>query len=347
MSGTRDRLGVVVIGRNEGERLRRCLESVMDAACRVVYVDSGSSDGSVGLARGLGVDCVELDASRPFSAARGRTAGLDRLRAAAPGVEYAYFVDGDCETLAEWPRRAVDFLDAHPKAAVACGRRRERFPDRSVYNRMCDVEWDTPVGPAASCGGDSVMRVAALDQVGSFDPSVVASEEPELCFRLRAAGWEVWRLDADMTLHDAAMTRFSQWWTRSLRSGYGGLDVLARLRARGCRGELPNAKTTRSARIWAGAWPAAVLAAAAAGWAAWGGRGAALGACAVGALGPLQALRITVRRRRLGTPLRAAVEYGLLTMLGKFAHLQGQVRFLLRRARGEEARIIEYKSAAR
>jgi GT2 family glycosyltransferase len=319
---------------------------VKHAAGTIVYVDSGSSDGSVEWARGIGVDCVELDAARPFSAARGRTTGFERLRGAAPGVEYVYFVDGDCETSPDWMPTAVEFLDAHPRTAVVCGRRRERFPERSVYNRMCDVEWDAAVGVVASCGGDSVMRVTALEQVGSFDPSIVAGEEPELCFRLREAGWEIRRLAADMTSHDAAMTRFSQWWTRCVRGGFGGLDVLAKLRAKGLVGELPNAKMTRSARIWAVAWPAAVIVAAVAGHAAAGRRGAAAGACLVGVLGPLQALRIAAGRRKLGTPFRTALEYGFLTMAAKFPQLQGQIRWRLRRARGEDARIIEYKSAA-
>lgn len=46
-------LGVVVIGRNEGERLKRCLASLLGNVDQIVYVDSGSTDGSVQLAQGL------------------------------------------------------------------------------------------------------------------------------------------------------------------------------------------------------------------------------------------------------------------------------------------------------
>ena len=56
-------IGVVVIGRNEGERLRRCLESLGPHLAATVYVDSGSADGSVALARSLGAETVELDES--------------------------------------------------------------------------------------------------------------------------------------------------------------------------------------------------------------------------------------------------------------------------------------------
>ena len=41
-------LGIVTIGRNEGERLRRCLSSVVGRGMPVVYVDSDSTDGSNG-----------------------------------------------------------------------------------------------------------------------------------------------------------------------------------------------------------------------------------------------------------------------------------------------------------
>ena len=43
-------LGIVIIGRNEGDRLIRCIASVGDEAL-VIYVDSGSTDESVAAAR--------------------------------------------------------------------------------------------------------------------------------------------------------------------------------------------------------------------------------------------------------------------------------------------------------
>src|SRR5262245_16239994 len=64
-----DGLGVVIIGRNEGERLRCCLASVSAQGLSVVYVDSNSTDSSIELARGMGASVVALDSSRPYSAA--------------------------------------------------------------------------------------------------------------------------------------------------------------------------------------------------------------------------------------------------------------------------------------
>ena len=65
-----------------------------------------------------------------------------------------------------------------------------------------------------------MMRVNAFEAVDGFRDDLIAGEEPELCVRLRAAGWRIFRLDHPMTLHDAAMTRFGQWWRRIQRSGY-------------------------------------------------------------------------------------------------------------------------------
>ncbi len=183
-----------MIGRNEGKRFVRCLDSLLGRVNPIVYVDSGSTDGSIEYAREHGVEVVELDSSIPFTAARARNAGLDRAQELTPDAELVMFVDGDCEVNPEWLTTAERFLDEHEDYAVVCGRRRERHPGASVYNYLCDVEWNTPVGDARGCGGDAVMRVRAFTAVGGFNASLIAGEEPELCVRLRAAGWKIRRL---------------------------------------------------------------------------------------------------------------------------------------------------------
>ena len=214
-----EKFGAVAIGRNEGDRLRRCLES-LSGASPLVYVDSGSSDGSVQLALKLGVNVVELDMSVPFTAARARNAGFRYLRELAPEVRYVQFVDGDCELVMGWAREALEFLENRPDIAAVCGRLRERDPERSVYNWLCEREWNGPIGEVKSCAGNVMQRACALEAVGGYREDVVAAEEDELCVRLRALNWRIWRLDHDMAVHDAAMVYFSQWWKRSVRAGY-------------------------------------------------------------------------------------------------------------------------------
>lgn len=220
--------GFVVIGRNEGARLHLCLASVCAEGLPTVYVDSGSHDDSVAVARSFGVPVVELDPARPFTAARARNAGVDWLNANIPALTFVHFVDGDCELVAGWLDVARAALDADPLLGAVCGRRRERDPAASPYNWLCDDEWNTKVGLTRTCGGDALFRLAAFRAGGGFSSELIAGEEPDLCHRVRAAGWRIRRIDHDMTIHDAAMTRFAQWWQRNRRSGYATAEALAR-----------------------------------------------------------------------------------------------------------------------
>ena len=223
--------GVVVIGRNEGERLVRCLGSISQQAVAVVYVDSGSSDGSVEHARAGDAAVVELDTSLPFTAARGRNAGFDALAASHRDLAWVQFVDGDCEFASGWLEVAADFLAAHPDVGVVFGRRRERHPEASLWNRLTDIEWEGAAGDAEACGGDAMMRAEVVRCAGGYDPSLIAGEDPEFCLRIRRTGARIVRLDREMTLHDAALLRFSQWWKRQLRAGHAFAETVWRHRS--------------------------------------------------------------------------------------------------------------------
>lgn len=321
-------IGVVVIGRNEGVRLERCLASLVGAAQLVVYVDSGSSDASVRMARELGVEVVELDMAMPFTAARARNEGFARLQQLQPAIAYVQFVDGDCEVVPGWLIKAQAFLDQHADVAVVCGRRRERFPHRSIYNLLCDLEWDTPVGEAKACGGDALMRAGAFAAVAGFRPELIAGEEPELCVRLRAAGWKVWRLAEEMTLHDAAMTRFGQWWQRTLRAGHAFAEGAFLY---GAAPERHWLRESRRAWLWGLGIPLVILLA-----------GSILGWLALLLLliYPLQIVRLAVRGAR--SPRENWLQ-ALFLVLGKFPEMLGQVKFLWRRLGAGKSTLIEYK----
>lgn len=318
-------IDAVVIGRNEGDRLAACLASLRGRVRRVIYVDSGSTDGSVQAARAAGAEVVELDLSRPFTAARARNAGLARIYGS--GAAYVQLVDGDCTVDPDWIATAAAFLEARPDVAVACGRRRERHPERSVYNRLCDREWDTPPGEALACGGDALMRLRALEQVGGFDPALIAGEEPELCQRLRRAGWTIWRLDAEMTCHDADMHRFGQWWRRSRRAGYAFAEG-AQLHGRG-----PDRfwrRETLRALSWGAALPLLTL-----GLALFISPWALLLLLAY----PAQVVRLALR----DGGGREAWEAAFFTVLGRFPEAQGALEYHIRRLIGHRRGILEYK----
>ncbi len=327
-------LGIVIIGRNEGERLRRCFESIAHDSDRIVYVDSASTDDSVEWARTRVGHVVELDPGPGLSAARARNAGFERLLEIHPDLEFVQFVDGDCRVQPGWLAGALDFLRQNPKTAVVCGRRREVDPDSTIYNRLADLEWDTPIGRANSCGGDSMMRATAFGRVGGFQSGLIAGEEPELCLRLRADGHEIHRLDLEMTLHDADLTRFSQWWKRNARAGHAAIELLFR---HGRAAGPPAQRRVRSILFWTIVPIAGTLAA------MW-----MFGAWGIFALGVYALLggRIYQNERARARPPRIALWYAVACCIGKFAELEGFFRFGWNRLfRGGRNELIEYKGA--
>lgn len=215
-----NKIGVVIIGRNEGDRLNSCLSSLEEWNFPKVYVDSGSTDDSLRLASQFGCDVVELDSTKAFSAARARNEGFTKLREKHPDLLFVQFVDGDCELDADWFPKAKKFLEENADTAIICGNRRERFPDRTIYNKLCEIEWQGQPGEISACGGDSFVRVNAFEQVQGFDDHFICGEEPELCYRLKKLGWKLFRIDERMTLHDADMHKFTQFLKRARRSGH-------------------------------------------------------------------------------------------------------------------------------
>ncbi len=324
--------GIVVIGRNEGERLRRSLESVVRRGRPVVYVDSASADGSSALARSMDCEVVEVDPSRPLSAARARNEGFERLLQIQPDAEAVQFVDGDCALAAGWMERALEVLGGRRDVAVVYGRLRELHRGASVYNRLCDLEWDLPAGEVTVGGGIALVRASAFLQAGGFNPSLVASEEPELSVRLLDAGWKILRIDAEMASHDAAMTRFGQWWKRRVRVGYGYAHSSRLSRGRPHR---YGVRENLSILSWALLWPAlaAGLLWPTGGW-----------SLLMLAAYPLLVLRIVRYRRRRGDARGDAWLYALFCILGKWPEFAGQARFLADRLRGAVPAVFEYKA---
>lgn len=314
---------MIIIARNEGERFLACLAAIGDQFARVIYVDSGSTDGSVEAAQSAGVEVVHLDTSVPFTAARARNAGLAQLAARDDKPDFVQFIDGDCILQPEWVKTATDFLSDTPQAAMVCGRLRERFPKATLYNRLADLEWAGCPGRVKACGGIAMGRTQVLLQAGGFNPDLIAGEEPELCLRLRLAGWEIWRLEDEMALHDAAMTRFGQWWQRARRAGYTYAEGAAMY---GRSPERYKMRELASALTWGLGLPLTLLFAAIA-LTPW--------MLAGFLIYPLQVLRL----RRRGLPWAQA----LFLTLGKLPETQGALTYGWRRLIGARARLIEYK----
>jgi GT2 family glycosyltransferase len=322
-------IGVVIIGRNEGDRLKRCLETVRDLASRSVYVDSGSTDGSVAASKALGFTVIELDLRTPFTAARARNEGFQRLLELQPSLDFVFFVDGDCEVSPGWLRLAGKYLVHHPDVAAVCGRRRERYPEKSVYNMLCDIEWaDQLPGEAKACGGDVLMRVSSFRQVGGYRAELICGEEPELCVRLRQSGWRIWCLDAEMTLHDAAMYRFGQWWKRMLRGGYGFAIGVA---LHGAPPERHWVRQYRRAWVW-GLWIPLCICILTLVFGLW--------TLLLFGVYPLQVIRLALRGKR---SRRENWWRAVALVVSKFPEMLGQLKYLIDHHADRRVRLIEYK----
>jgi hypothetical protein len=326
-----DRTGMVLIGRNEGLRLRASFERLGPGLARTLYVDSGSSDGSPELARSFGLPVVELDDARPHTAARARNAGLARLLELWPEVEQVQFLDGDCLLDPAWLQAGVAALEAEASLGLVTGVLRELYPERSVYNRLCDLEWNGPVGEIETCGGNAMLRVSAYRDAGGMNTALIAGEEADLHLRMRARGWRLRRIDHPMALHDSDLTEFWQWWKRNVRTGHACAEG-AHLHGDGP--EQHQRKETRSNYFWGLMVPmAGVL-----------GAPPTLGLSSLLFLGyPLLYGRILAGQARRGRSLPEAEVYARYTVLGKVPQALGQVKFHVHRIQGVRASLMEYK----
>lgn len=332
-------IGVVVIGRNEGSRLGMCLASIHESYDRnsadypVIYVDSGSKDNSVAIARSYGAEVLELDSRRPFSAARARNEGFARLTELHPATQFVQFVDGDCTLATGWLDAACNALIEDPGRAAVIGHLRERNPEATPYNRLCALEWHSPPGDLTNfsgLGGISMMRVDALRRLGGFNPEVIAGEDSELGVRMGLAGYRVTKIDQPMATHDANITTFRQWWVRSVRAGHA---IGQRSQLNG-KTELRDCMRERASTwLWGIGLPLAVLVTLI--------PSNGLSALLLGGY-PVLFYRVFRNRRGQGDSPRDAFLYARFLLLAKFANGVGLIKFHLNNV-ARRYEIIEYK----
>lgn len=326
-------MAAVVIGRNEGDRLKPSLQSVAAAGLPLVYVDSGSTDDSLTAARSLDVPVISLARDRPFSAARGRNEGLQEVSRRWPETKSVMFLDGDCVLDANFPALAAETFERKSDCAIVTGHLSERFPDASIYNRLCAMEWRSPAGRIDNMnalGGIMAIRVAAFKAVGGFNEEAIAGEEPDLGVRLCLAGYSIWKIDHPMATHDAAMTRFGQWWQRAVRGGH----ALAHRYSRHGRSRFRDGRRELlSDLFWGLAVPLATLVL------LWPTRG--LSFLLLGGYALLYR-RVYGHYCRSGLSNADARLAARFILYSKFAHVVGIAKYAANRLRGEY-RIIEYK----
>jgi GT2 family glycosyltransferase len=320
-------IGVVAIGRNEGERFQRCLASLTAAGECIVYVDSGSTDDSVAHASAQGVLVVELSADIPFTAARARNAGVEKLLSEWPDLSLLMFVDGDCELAEGFVTAAKQALDDDATLGAVTGFCRERFPDSTIYNRLCEIEWNGPAGEIDACGGIFMVRTGAFQSIGGFNPAIIAAEDDDFFIRLRATGGRLVRIDQEMCFHDADIHHFGQWWRRMERAG----NAFAQL------GEIhPDyfQAQRRRAWFWGLALPAISLFAAPLthGW-----------SLILFLFYPASLIRTRAELIRRGVAPEHATPAAAFVTLSKFPNVAGMLDYARKKMSGQKIGIVEYK----
>ncbi len=328
------KLSVVVIGRNEGARLARCLDSVGKVrgveVKEIIYVDSASTDGSPDLASQYGAAVFVVRSERP-TAALGRNAGWRQADS-----DLVLFLDGDTVLHADFPLAACDALSGDPLIAAVWGHRREIHPNTSIFNCVLDLDWMYKPGLTEFCGGDVLMRRRALLETGGFDEGLIAGEEPELCRRMRARGYTILHIDHPMTGHDLQITHWCQYWRRATRAGHAYAEVSERYRG----SNDPSWASERRGNLIRGSlWPFSLVV-------------AVLLSFRFGYLAPtlwltmflLASVRSAWKARWKETNPRILLLYGIHSHIQHAPILVGQLQYKLDKKQGTTRRLIEYKA---
>jgi GT2 family glycosyltransferase len=219
-------ISAVIIGIDVEKTIQDCIQSVRDAnypqdQIEIIYVDGGSSDRSVELANEVeGVKVLELNLEIP-TPGRGRNAGWKLAK-----HNTIQFLDADTVMSPEWLNVSYPLLKE--EVVAVCGKCAESNRYKNCYHLIGDIEWDGTTGEVDAFGGIVLVNSEALKGVGGFDDRLVAGEEPDLSYRMRKLGGKIIRISDLMVYHDINMTKFSQYWKRSVRSGYAYAEVASR-----------------------------------------------------------------------------------------------------------------------
>lgn len=209
-------VAAVVVNYNAGAHLADCLASLRRAGvAERVVVDNASTDGSERLARAADPDVCWVDSGANLGYGRAANLGAgetDRpyLLVCNPDVTVddgavdilVRRLEGDAGlglagprvlnpdgTVYPSARRFPDMVDAMGHGALGLVMPRNRFTTRY---RMLDWDHDRPARVDWVSGACVLVRRAAWDDIGGFDPAYfMYLEDVDLCWRAWQAGWAV------------------------------------------------------------------------------------------------------------------------------------------------------------
>ena len=220
-------VSIVVIGRNEEKNLSECFRSILtidypSEKLEVIYVDTGSSDKSMDIARKFNVRVVEEHSEFP-------TPGLARNRGIREAKnDIIHFVDGDMTLDKEYLKNAIGILGKNNIACVI-GNVSERRAHSSFFARVLSHPWrsrKTGFINAPGAGGTFLRTV--LTELGGYHHGIRYGEETELGFRILKAGYKIYMIDHEMGTHDYDINSFFDLFKQSIMMGksFGNVLVL-------------------------------------------------------------------------------------------------------------------------
>jgi len=224
-------LAIVIVSTNEAHWLGRCLPSVFDhagdARLDVIVVDNSSTDGTRELVESS-FPAARVVSSPNRGFAYGNNRGVEQAAA-----RYVLLLNPDTEIVQGTIGELISLLDARPAVGLAGVRQItadgtlwptvRRFPSvtRALGEAFLSERW--PVRPAWA--GERVLDHDAYDREGECDwtsgsfmlarreaflsaglldeRSFIYSEEPDLCLRIKRAGWQVRHLPQMTIVHHA------------------------------------------------------------------------------------------------------------------------------------------------
>jgi GT2 family glycosyltransferase len=226
-----DDLAIIIVSTNEAHWLRPCLSSILAHAgsisLDIVVADNESSDGTRELVE------TEFPAFRVVACENRGFAHANNRGLMSSNARYALFLNPDTEILEGSFEQLVDTLDARPEIGLVGVRQVtadgelfptiRRFPNalRALGEALGSERWgralpwlgerelrmeryDREVECDWTSGSFMLTRREALESAGYMDErSFIYSEEPDLCLRMKKAGWEVWQLPSMTILHHA------------------------------------------------------------------------------------------------------------------------------------------------
>ncbi len=230
MMQNENKIAVVILNWNGCEMLRKFLPSVVqysDNDCIDIYVaDNGSTDDSVKMLHTEFPSVNIIILQQNYGFAEGYNKALEQISA-----QYAVLLNSDVEVTPNWLTPLASYMDSHPEVA-ACQPKILSYRDKNKFEyagaaggyldkygypfcrgRILNVvetdygQYDTITSIFWATGAALFIRLADYRGIGGLDGRFFAHmEEIDLCWRLRASGYDIVCIPQSVVYHVGGAT---------------------------------------------------------------------------------------------------------------------------------------------